>query len=58
MEDQRSGELAGWYRRLRDLLFSNIRTKIILPYLFLTGVVAVLGIFVVIRLVAGSLDER
>ena len=58
MEDQRSEELAGWYRRLRDLLFSNIRTKIVLPYLILTGVVAVLGIFVVIRLVSSSLDER
>jgi signal transduction histidine kinase len=58
MEDQQSGELAEWYQRLRDLLFSNIRNKIILPYLILTGVVAVLGIFVVIRLVAGSLDER
>jgi len=37
---------------------SNIRWKIILPYLFLTLVVAVIGIYVVINLVAGSLDER
>jgi two-component system sensor histidine kinase VicK len=58
MEDQRARELAGWYQRLRDLVFSSIRSKIILPYLILTVIVAALGIFVVIRLVSGSLDER
>ncbi len=41
-----------------SLRSANIRWKIILPYLFLTFVVAVIGIYVVLRLVAGSLDER
>ncbi|HOT90581.1 MAG TPA: ATP-binding protein [Anaerolineae bacterium] len=37
---------------------SDIRGKIILPYLFLTLAVAVVGIYIVVTLVAGSLDER
>ena len=36
----------------------NIRSKIILPYLILTLIVAAVGTYVVTSLVAGSLDER
>ena len=36
----------------------SIRFKVILPYLLLTIIVAVTGAYIVIRLVAGSLDER
>ncbi len=44
--------------RLRRPLITNIRGKIILPYLILTFGVAVIGIYVVTNLVSGSLDER
>ncbi|MBN1889667.1 MAG: HAMP domain-containing protein [Thermoflexales bacterium] len=36
----------------------NIRDKIVLPFLVLTLVVAIAGVYVVTNLVAGSLDER
>jgi signal transduction histidine kinase len=36
----------------------NIRDKIVLPFLVLTFVVALVGVYVVTNLVAGSLDER
>ncbi|NQU30092.1 MAG: HAMP domain-containing protein [Anaerolineae bacterium] len=36
----------------------SIRTKVILPFLLLTLVIAVTGVFVVTRLVADSLNER
>ncbi len=36
----------------------SIRYKVILPYLLLTLIVAVTGAYVIIRLVAGSLEER
>ena len=36
----------------------SIRGKIVLPYLILTLIVAIAGTYVVIRLVASSLDER
>jgi signal transduction histidine kinase len=36
----------------------SIRTKVILPYLILTLIVAVTGVYVVTRLVANSLNER
>ncbi|MDX1523177.1 MAG: HAMP domain-containing protein, partial [Anaerolineae bacterium] len=39
-------------------LISSIGTKIILPYLILTLIVAGVGAFIVVRLVAGSLQER
>jgi len=47
-----------WLQRLRHILTRNIRRKIILPYLILTLIVAILGIYVVTRLVVSSLDER
>ncbi len=58
MQDQQSR--SGWKSMLSSLWLrsSNIRWKIIVPYLFLTLVVAVIGIYVVLTLVAGSLDER
>ncbi len=39
-------------------LISDIRGKIIVPYLILTLAVAVIGLYVVTRLVSDSLDER
>ncbi len=45
----------GWGRRFLNL---NIRLKIIGPFLILTFIVAVLGIYVVTSLVFQSLDER
>ena len=36
----------------------SIRLKVILPYLILTLIVAVTGVYVVTRLVANSLSER
>jgi hypothetical protein len=36
----------------------SIRFKVIVPYLLLTLLVAVTGVYVVTRLVAGSLNER
>lgn len=42
----------------RRLFTLNIRSKIIIPYLILTLVVAVIGTYVVTTLVASSLDER
>lgn len=51
----------GWhyffkYGASRNLM--SIRTKVILPFLLLTLVIAVTGVFVVTRLVADSLNER
>jgi len=43
---------------LHRFLALNIRSKIVLPYLILTLSVAVIGTYVVTRLVASSLDER
>ncbi|MBN2393689.1 MAG: HAMP domain-containing protein [Anaerolineae bacterium] len=47
-------------RLLNTLLrfISGIRGKIIMPYLFLTFTVAVIGLYVVTRLLSSSLDER
>lgn len=45
-------------RSSRFRLFSSIRGKIVIPYLFLTIGVAIVGIYVVITVVAGSLNER
>ncbi len=56
--DQESGKRAGWHQPLLGLLTYGIRGKIVLPYLFLTMIVAVIGIYVVTSLVASSLDER
>lgn len=58
MQDQRLRESSGWFQRLRRVFVSSIRTKIIFPYLVLTLIVAVLGVYVVTRLVVSSLDER
>ena len=45
-------------RRLFTLSLQSIRGKIVLPYLILTLIVAVVGIYVVTNLVSSSLDER
>ena len=39
-------------------IFSSIRSKIILPYLILTILVALLGTYIVTQLIASSLEER
>ena len=56
--EQQLEERPGWLPQLRRLLALNIRNKIVLPYLILTLIVAVIGTYVVTRLVASSLDER
>jgi two-component system sensor histidine kinase ResE len=58
VQDQESEKRPGGLQRLRLLFTRNIRRKIILPYLILTWIVAVMGIYVVTNLVASSLDER
>jgi signal transduction histidine kinase len=45
-------------RRLREGKFMSIRLKVILPYLLLTVIVAVIGVYVVTRLVANSMSDR
>ncbi len=47
-----------WYESATKLLSSSIRNKIIIPYALLTLILAVFGVFVVTRLVAGSFEER
>ncbi|MEE8392520.1 MAG: cache domain-containing protein, partial [Anaerolineae bacterium] len=54
---QRSEESSGGFQQLQRFFFSSIRTKIVLPYMVLTLIVAALGIFVVTRLVVSSLDD-
>ncbi|MDY7076136.1 MAG: ATP-binding protein [Chloroflexota bacterium] len=58
VQDQQSEELSELRGRLGRFLLSSIRNKIILPYLVLTLIIAVMGIYVVTRLVVSSLDER
>jgi len=58
IREQRPDNLSGWSQRLRRLVTPNIRNKIIMPYLILTTIVAIMGIYVVTKLVAGTLDER
>lgn len=49
---------ADWLHSGAKYFSSSIRNKIILPYALLTLLLAVLGIFVVTRLVAGSQEAR
>jgi signal transduction histidine kinase len=58
MQDQPTP--SAWKRVLNTLLrfVSDIRGKIIVPYLILTFAVAVIGLYVVTRLLSSSLDER
>ncbi|MFN2108932.1 MAG: ATP-binding protein [Anaerolineae bacterium] len=58
MQDQPT--LSVWKRILNTLVrfVSDIRGKIIVPYLILTFAVAVIGLYVVTRLLSSSLDER
>ncbi|MCJ7568589.1 MAG: ATP-binding protein [Anaerolineales bacterium] len=39
-------------------LFSSLRVKLIVPYALLTLVVAMIGVFIITRLVSGSFEER
>jgi signal transduction histidine kinase len=39
-------------------IFSSLRTKLIVPYATLTLVVAMIGVFIITRLVSGSFEER
>ena len=58
MQDQPTPSV--WKRILNTLVrfVSDIRGKIIVPYLILTFAVAVIGLYVVTRLLSSSLDER
>jgi len=58
VRDQESERHPGGLQQLGRLLTLNIRNKIVLPYLILTLSVAIVGTYVVTRLVASSLDER
>src|SRR5215470_9419664 len=44
--------------RLRRILFGTIRNKIILPFLLLTLTVAMMGTFIVTRLIASKAQDR
>ncbi len=44
--------------RLRALLFGTIRNKIIIPFLFVTLIVTMLGTFIVTRLLATNAQDR
>jgi signal transduction histidine kinase len=50
--------LPGWFKKPFRFFSSSIRRKIIIPYALLTLVLAALGVFVVVRLVAGSFEAR
>ncbi len=39
-------------------IFSSLRTKLIVPYALLTLAVAMIGVFIITRLVSGSFEER
>ncbi|MGC9393853.1 MAG: ATP-binding protein [Anaerolineae bacterium] len=58
MQDQPTS--SAWKRVWNTLLrfVTDIRGKIIVPYLILTFAVAVIGLYVVTRLLSSSLDER
>ncbi|MBN2392617.1 MAG: HAMP domain-containing protein [Anaerolineae bacterium] len=58
MQDQPAPSV--WKRILNTLVrfVSDIRGKIIVPYLILTFAVAVIGLYVITRLLSSSLDER
>lgn len=47
-----------WLQAGLKYISSSIRNKIIIPYALLTLMLAVLGVFIVTRLVAGSLEDR
>ncbi|MCK6625442.1 MAG: ATP-binding protein [Anaerolineae bacterium] len=47
-----------WLQAGLKYFSSSIRNKIIIPYALLTLMLAVLGVFIVTRLVAGSLEDR
>ncbi|GAB4448919.1 MAG: ATP-binding protein [Anaerolineae bacterium] len=50
--------MLSWFSRLTGFFSSSISKKIIIPYAVLTLVMAALGIFIVVRLVAGSFEAR
>ncbi len=58
MGQEREEKLSEWRQKLRRLSTLNIQGKIVLPYLILTLTVAIIGLYVVTKLVAGSLEER
>jgi len=58
MGQEREEEPSEWRQKLRRLSTLNIQGKIVLPYLILTLTVAIIGLYVVTKLVAGSLEER
>lgn len=47
-----------WYNRFPRWVYPNINARIVGPFLLIIALVASIGVFVVTRLVAGSLQER
>ena len=39
-------------------VLSSLRAKLIIPYVFLTLIIALIGVYIITRLVAGSFQER
>lgn len=56
--DELADSLRQWAGRMSRFFSASIRNKIIMPYLVLTFIVALVGIYVVTRLVVTSVDER
>ena len=57
-QDQKPRETPIWLQQASRFLLPNIRSKIILPFLVLTLIVAVVGIYIVTSLVVSSIDDR
>jgi signal transduction histidine kinase/HAMP domain-containing protein len=58
MQDQLARRAPEWFQQATRFLLPNIRSKIIFPFLVLTLIVAVSGIYVVTSLVVSSIDDR
>jgi HAMP domain-containing protein len=50
--------LPGWLQSLKEYFSNSIGKKIIIPYAVLTVLLAVMGVFVITRLVAESFEDR
>jgi signal transduction histidine kinase/HAMP domain-containing protein len=57
-QDSRQTTSPSWLQRLRSYATLNIRSKIILPYMLLTLIIAIVGTYIVTTLVASSVSER
>jgi signal transduction histidine kinase/HAMP domain-containing protein len=57
-QERRARKAPEWFQQAARFLLPNIRSKIIFPFLVLTLIVAVGGIYVVTSLVVSSIDDR